>query len=286
MFTYASDNTFINRWFTISFLAFFLVTSPHVSRAGAKPQRIVSMNLCTDQMLLMLVAPERIVSISALSLDPHSSYMADAARGHNTNHGKSEEILPLQPDMVLASGFAARPAVELLRQLGHRVEVLPMADDIAGIRANISTIASLVGEEERGRELIAHMDARIARVQAQLSGPKEKAIFYQPRGYTGGRHTLQDEALRLAGWDNAAAEAGIEGYSSMGLEELLMVRPAQIFTSSYAPGTSSLAQRRLQHPVLRRLTSDRPMVDIDYRLWICDGPMIAAAIEALAAAHR
>lgn len=47
-----------------------------------------------------------------------------------------------------------------------------------------------------------------------------------------------------------------------------------------------MAQRQLQHPVLRQLTENRPMVEIDYRLWICDGPMIADAIEALAAAHR
>lgn len=262
-----------------------LLLLPAYSSAD-KPQRIVSMNLCSDQLLMLLVAPERIASISSLSLDPHSSYMADAAKSHHTNHGKSEEILPLNPDLVLASGYAARPAVELLRRLGHRVEMLPMSTDIMGIRENISTLALLVGEEEKGAKLIEQMDMKIARIQRQLHGPKEKAIFYQPRGYTSGKNTLQDEALRLAGWDNVAADVGISGYSSIGLEALLMAQPEQIFTSSYAPGTSSMAQRQLQHPVLKLLTSGRPMVEIDFRLWICDGPMIADAIEALAAAHK
>jgi iron complex transport system substrate-binding protein len=256
------------------------------AEAATKPQRIVSMNLCTDQLLLLLVPAERIVSVSALSLDPHSSYMANAAKEHHTNHGKSEEILPLRPDLVLASGYAARPAVELLRKLGHRVEMLPMANDIAGIRSNISKVASLVGEKEKGTKIIEHMDRRIAQVQEQLTGPRRKAIFYQPRGYTSGMNTLQDEALRLAGWENVAAKIGINGYSQIGLEQLLTAQPEQIFTSSYAPGTSSMAQRQLQHPVLRKLTRKRPMVEIDYRLWICDGPMIADAIEALAAAHK
>lgn len=268
------------------FLSVVLALLLASTEASAKPMRVASLNLCTDQLLLLLVPPERIVSISALALDRHSSFMADAAKGHRINHGKSEEILPLSPDLVLASGYAARPTVELLRRLGHRVEVLPMSTDIAGIRANISTVAALVGEEEKGRELLAEMDKRIARIQTQVTGAKEKAIFYQPRGYTSGKHTLQDEALRLAGWVNVAAEIGIEGYSSIGLEELLLSQPAQIFTSSYAPGTSSMAQRQLQHPVIGRLTAGRPMIEIDYRLWICDGPMIAAAIEALAAAHR
>lgn len=257
-----------------------------ISEAATKPQRIVSLNLCTDQLLLLLVPAERIVSISALSQDPNSSYMADAAQGHHANHGKSEEILPLNPDLVLASGFAARPAVELLRKLGHRVEMLPMANTIAGIHNNIMAVASLVGEEAKGIKIIEQMDKRIAQVQAQLTGPSNKAIFYQPRGYTSGNNTLQDEALRLAGWQNVAADMGINGYSQIGLEQLLMAQPEQIFTSSYAPGTSSMAQRQLQHPVLLQLTENRPMVEIDYRLWICDGPMIADAIEALAAAHR
>ncbi len=253
--------------------------------AIAKPQRIVSINLCTDQLLLMLVPAERIVSISALSLDPQSSYMSDVAVSHPTNHGKTEELLPLQPDLVLASGFAARPAVELMRKLGHRVEVLPMATDIAGIRENISTVASLVGEEEKGRQLIAQMDERIEHIKNQIAGPRKKAIFYQPRGYTSGKNTLQDEALRLAGWRNVAAEIGVKGYSAIGLEDLLLAQPDQIFTSTYAPNTSSMAQRQLQHPVIRRLTKDNPMIEVDYRLWICDGPMIADAIEALAAAR-
>jgi iron complex transport system substrate-binding protein len=257
-----------------------------ISEAATKPQRIVSMNLCTDQLLLLLVPAERIVSVSALSLDPNSSYMAEAAQGHNTNHGKSEEILPLKPDLVLASGYAARPAVELLRKLGHRVEMLPMANSIAGIRENISSVAALVGEEQKGAEIIEQMDRRVAQVQTQLAGIKKRAIFYQPRGYTSGSNTLQDEALRIAGWENVSANVGIEGYRQIGLEKLLLAQPEQIFTSSYAPGTSSMAQRKLQHPVLRRLTDNRPMVEIDYRLWICDGPMIAEAIEALAAAHR
>lgn len=277
-------NTFKTLFVAFTYILVLLLL-PAYSSAG-KPQRIVSINLCTDQLLLLLVPDERIVSISALSLDPHSSYMADAAKSHHTNHGKTEELLPLKPDLVIASGYAARPAVELLRRLGHRVEMLPMSTDIKGIRENISTLASLVGEEEKGAKLIAQMDNRISQVQSKLTGPREKAIFYQPRGYTSGKNTLQNEALRLAGWDNVAANVGIEGYSDIGLEDLLMAQPAQIFTSSYAPGTSSMAQRQLQHPVIKRLTATRPMVEIDYRLWICDGPMIADAIVALAAAHK
>jgi len=229
---------------TIAVLLYLTFIFPAVATA-AKPQRIVSVNLCSDQLLLMLVNPGRIASISALALDPHSSYMADAASGLHTNHGKSEELIPLKPDLVLASGFAARPAVELMRRLGYKVEVLPMATNITGIRHNIRRLAALVGEVEKGDQLIQQMDNRIAAVSNRLSSSRPKAIFYQPRGYTSGSDTLQDEALRLAGWRNVAADIGVSGYNSVDFEELLMSQPQQIFTSSYAPGTSSMAQRQL-----------------------------------------
>ncbi len=270
---------------TIYSILFVACIFPAVVSA-AKPQRIASINLCTDQLLLMLVTPDRIASISSLSLDPHSSYMATAASSHRINHGKSEELLPLKPDLILASSLAARPAVELMRHLGYKVEVLPLATDLDGIRKNIRQLALLVGEERRGEQLIRQMDKRITAVTSRLAATRPKAIFYQPRGYTSGSNTLQDEAMRLAGWSNVASEIGVSGYSSIGLEELLMAQPQQIFTSSYAPGTSSMAQRLLQHPVIHTLTRERPMVEISYRLWICDGPMIADAIEALASAHQ
>src|SRR5207302_173609 len=52
-----------------------------IGTAAAAPQRIVSMNLCTDQMALLLAGPERIVSISFLGADPAESSLAGLARG-------------------------------------------------------------------------------------------------------------------------------------------------------------------------------------------------------------
>ncbi len=44
--------------------------------AAAQPQRIASMNLCTDQMVLLLADKSRIVSVSFLGADPAESPLA------------------------------------------------------------------------------------------------------------------------------------------------------------------------------------------------------------------
>ena len=46
---------------------------------GRPPARVVSINLCTDQLALLLAAPGQLLSVSWLSQDPQSSMLAAAA---------------------------------------------------------------------------------------------------------------------------------------------------------------------------------------------------------------
>jgi iron complex transport system substrate-binding protein len=265
-------------------LFLLLLTLPAPGTEQPTPQRVVSTNLCTDQLLLLLAAPGQIASVSRLALEAESSFMAEAASRYPVNDAKVEQLLAMQPDLILGSAYAPHPATHLLRSLGYRLEYLPLASNIGEIRSNIRRVAGLLGNLARGERLIERMDLRLERVAAERN-PTPPALFYQPRGYTSGTETLQNEALRLAGWRNISAGLGIRGYGTIDLESLLLAEPAQIFTSAYAPGTASLAQRRMQHPALQRITANRPIIDIAYKYWICGGPMIADAVEALAEAH-
>ena len=274
------------------FCSLCLLLVSGATAAAAPPQRIASINLCTDQLLMALVAPERIVSLTLLSLDEHAAYRrADPARVH-INDALAEEIIPLRPDLILAGPFANRRTADLLRRLGYRVETFELADSFDQLRANLRRLAALVDASARGEALLAEMDVRIEAATADLAGtaaattPRHSAAVYLPRGYSSGDDSLQGEVLRAAGFTNAASRAGLRGYGNLSLEDLLHARPDLLVTSDYAPGTASLADRHLQHPVLRRITAQRPMVRLPYKLWICAGPWIAEAVEILAAARR
>ena len=67
-----------------------LKTAPKAQASPLKPKRIVSLNLCTDQLLLTLGLRSRIVSLTFLAADPSASAMAEAARGIATNRGRAE----------------------------------------------------------------------------------------------------------------------------------------------------------------------------------------------------
>lgn len=261
------------------FIMLWLITTPITGMA--QPSRVVSINLCTDQLLLMLADPGQITSISDLALKPDSSYMAEEAAGYPINHARAEELLVLNPDLILASDYSNPVLIHLLRKLGYRVETFPAATSIEHIRQGIRRMAALLEKPESGEKLITMMDRRLNLAIKKQPDKRPKAIFYQPNGYTSGSNTLQDTALTLAGWKNLAREQGIHGYGTIDLETLLLAGPDQLFSSAYTTGTYSLAQRRLTHPALNLVTQGRNIINIDYKYWICGGPMIADAVERL-----
>jgi iron complex transport system substrate-binding protein len=249
--------------------------------AAERPQRVVSVNLCSDQLLLMLADAEQVASVSHLAIEPLSSFVAERARDYPLNHARAEEVIALRPDLVLASAYGNPRLLTTLKSLGYRVERLPPAHDLAQIVHNIRQLASLLHQAERGETLIRTLQRRLVDTHDTPREERPGALFLQPRGYTSGRETLQDEALRLAGWRNLAAEQGIEGYAPVDLERLLRWQPQQIFTSTYDGSGNSLAERQLLHPALSHLLAGHPLEPIPYKYWICPGPMLAEAVDLL-----
>jgi iron complex transport system substrate-binding protein len=246
---------------------------------------VVSLNLCTDQWLLLLADPAQVAGVSHLAADPEHSYMAREAGRHPALYPRIEPILGRRPDLVLGASYTSPPLVGLLRRLGVRVELLPLGEDLDGIRAGVRRLAALLGRGARGESLLAEMDRRLAAIPPPEL-PRPRGLFIQPNGYSAGLGTLQDLSLRLAGWRNAAAEAGLEGYGPLTLETLVSLRPDRFIVSPFHDHTDSLAQRQLRHPALVATRGGRPFLELPYNLWICGGPMLAEAVERLAGARR
>src|SRR3978361_2239516 len=83
--------------------------------------RIVSMNVCTDQLLITLADPSQILGLSRYSRDAWQSFAAEKARQYPILSGGAEDVLVLRPDPVVASLFDKRSTRELLREKGLHV---------------------------------------------------------------------------------------------------------------------------------------------------------------------
>lgn len=234
------------------------------------PARVASLNLCTDELALLLAAPRQLVSVSRLAADRHETRLAPRAARLHRNRGTIESVAALRPDLVLTGGARTRHAAELARAIGARVLDIPPATNIAEVRANIRGVAAALGRARAGEALVASMDAALGPLPARQT----RALLLQGGGYTPPADGLAAAYLAHAGLAQARHPGG-----RVTLEALIARPPAVLVTSAYRAGQPSLHQAWLAHPALARLPARR--VTLDGRGWTCLGALAALDLPAL-----
>ncbi|NYZ14914.1 ABC transporter substrate-binding protein [Azospirillum sp. RWY-5-1] len=246
--------------------------------AFGEPRRVVSMNLCADQLLVLLADRPAILSLSPLSRDPVLSYVAPLVKDLPQNHGMAEEIYPLKPDLVLAGSHTARPTVAFLKSRGIPVLELSIPRDFNEIRDQLRRVADALGRTARGEELITAMDRLLDEVPAR-AGSRPLALAWQAGGFTAGTGTLTDAVFEAAGVENLAARSGLAGYGYIGLETVVAGRPDLLVSEHAMPGRPSLQQALLQHPALADGSGIGHRIDVPSALTACGGPFTAEAVR-------
>ncbi len=257
--------------------------SPCLMAHGAElqpPRRVVSINLCTDQIVADLVPKSRIAGLSRLAADPVLSAVADRVSGVKLLRGRAEEVLALQPDVVLTTAFSTPEVVALLKRLGVRVVVIDMASDLEGIRSAIARVAEAVGEEARGAQLIADFDRRIA-AAAPRSTHRPTALAYQINSLTSAPGGLMDAALKAAGFENIAADRPLGPAGRLPLETLICHPPDLVVLAHDPAKFRTVMADNLRHRAFQSLLKRRRHVHVPMPLWLCGTPAIAEAIEEL-----
>jgi iron complex transport system substrate-binding protein len=251
-----------------------------MTAAAAPPQRIVSLNFCTDQLLLALVPPERIASLTWYARADGDAAQRALAAGLPLNRGSAEEVLAAHPDLVLAGQFTTSTTRALLRRVGVPMLVVDAVQDWEGIRRTTREVAAAVGEPAQGEALIARMDEQLAAAAALRPAVPVRAI-----GWSGaaedvpGADTLFNTILVTAGAINLAARPA--GSSSFDLEAVLRVRPRLLLRGrSYGEGRA-VRSAVADHRVLRELPG-LEVIEYPEGAWACGVPAAAAAALDLA----
>lgn len=248
---------------------------------AAIPARIVSINLCTDELLLQLAAPEQIASVTWLVQDPELSSMAEAAAAFPANRGSAEEVMSFRPDLVLAGRYGAKTAVQMLRQLHLRVEVLDVPTSLEEAMAELGRFSQILGRQKTGQQLLAAMQQRLDETGPFPHEQRPLAVVFLPNGYTSGRGSLLQDLLDFAGLDNLALQKGYAQYLFLPLEVLLHGRPDLLIVDEMSR-VPSLAHELLQHPALRSRAGFTPArLQLPSRRWTCGMPEIAEVAASL-----
>lgn len=262
-----------------------LLGAPPSLEEGGKsaPLRVVSTNVCTDQLALLLARPGQLVSVSMLAADPRLSALHDRAAGLSTNTGRAEEVFLLHPDLVVAADYSLHALTRFLRDAGYRAEEFAFAATLDGIAGDLRRMGGLLGAEAEAEQLAGATEARLEALRRTACAARPTALVRGQNGVVQGAGTLTDSVLAAAGFDNMAAALGYQGMTPFPLE-LLLARPPDllILAEPWSGASASLADAAIDHPALA------PLRRLDTRAFAapgaltCAGPFTLDAAEALA----
>jgi iron complex transport system substrate-binding protein len=239
---------------------------------SAEHPAIVSLNPCTDAIPAEVADPAQLLAISHYSHDSRASSMdVRVARRFRATGGTVEEVLALDPDVVVAGAFLAPATRAAFERLGIRVETVGIASSAAESEAQVTELAALAGHPKRGAALNARIEGAMAR--ARWTGPKVSTLLWQEGGIVPGAATLISGLLENAGFASHSAARGLGQGAYLPLERVLADPPALVLAAG--------DERMLTHPVLRHLPRTR-YARLDGSLLYCGGPTIIRAAGRLA----
>jgi iron complex transport system substrate-binding protein len=255
---------------------------------SAVPQRVASLNLCADQLLLAL-APERVASLSPFARDPAMSYLAAEAARHPANGGHGETMIIDRPNLALTGPYDGRARRELLAAHGVEAMVLPPWRSLEDGKSAIAKVAARLGASARGDALNAEIDGALVMsrdiARETASGPRT-VLPLQTRGYTPGEASLTAELLRHMGLVPYQQTIGLKDGGFVRLEQLVANPPDYLLLSRESAQAFDQGSSLLIHPALARVVPQERRLVVPSPLLTCEGPSTPAAIAALASEVR
>jgi iron complex transport system substrate-binding protein len=206
---------------------------------SAKPQRIVSVTLGTDEILLDLVGPDRLVGVTYLASDATTSNIADRpelAQVPNVIEANPspEQIIALEPDLVFVATFTDTAVIQQLKDAGLPVFAVGFFSSIEAMQENILTIGELVGEPEKAQQMVDQMDAdlqAVAEAVAGAGGEKPTVLYLASSGWVAGSATTTDDIITRAGGINTATD--LVDWNQVSEEAIIEMDPDYVILSPY-----------------------------------------------------
>ncbi len=259
-------------------LLFLLAAVPALADS---PRRVVSFNLCADQLVVALANSDQIAALSPYAKDRHLSVVAEQARRFPTLDWSAESTVAIGPDLVLVGPNDRRETRRMLTDLHIPVVDVALVTDIAAARTQILTVAERLGHPERGETMVRALDAARARLAAVARPVARTALVVERGGYVEGPQSLVATLLAEAGLRlPAGAPSGYGGY--MSLEMLLVTRPDVLVLKDPPLQAEDQGALFFTHPAVTALYPPNRRIALPTRYTLCGGPALIEALDYLA----
>jgi iron complex transport system substrate-binding protein len=266
--------------------AFVFVFLWNCSAQAHEATHVISLNPCLDTILVSVADREQIAALSHYSLDPADSTIAEIASTLPHTYETAEEVMALDPDLVLTSRHSDLATRNALKRLSIRTELFNEPKTVADSFAQIRHIANLVGREERGEILISEIEDALRHSAPPEGAPVLDILVFQRNGFSTGGGTLFDQILAHTGFKNIASRYGLSGWGLIPLERVVADPPHVLLGGQTQENMPTWIDRIARHPALRRLEPDVKRVNFPNKLFNCGGPVLIQSSKVLADVRR
>jgi len=213
-------------------------------------QSIVSITPSLTEILFSLGVGDRLVGRDSNSTYPEEALAAQDLGGM-WDGIPVEDILALEPDLILAGEIYAAEAIQELRNLGLTVFWQANPDDFDGLYKNIEQIAVLTGTENKAETLVSFIQDRVSALDKTLEGAAETPlVFYEldasepASPFTTGSGTFISYTISKAKGQNLGDVLDGE-WAQISSEELVAQNPDYILLADalYGVTPESVAER-------------------------------------------
>ncbi len=251
------------------------------ARKTAAERKFISINLCTDQLLLALADPEQIMGLSPYARDKLRSGHAESATNFPVLSGTAEEVIVTRPDMVLSGRFGNRATREMIEAQNIPVAEFDFVRSVSESKEQIIRMGELAGHPDRAANLVARIDTSLAKAQKTAANRHLRVLPLQRRGWVAGSDTLMTSLLDTVGLINAGAEIAGKDGTIASLESIVALKPDAILASGQDSTAEDQGSAFVLHPALRNSLSRDRILILPEHLTICGGPSVADALDIL-----
>ena len=170
------------------------------------PQRIVSLGPINTENVFLLGAGDRLVANTSYCVHPAAA--KTKVKIGSVMLFNIEQILGLQPDLILATGLTTPQQVAQLAASGVRVVHFPQPASFAVICDQFLELGKILGLEARAREIIAQARRDVRAIQQRVEKFPPKKVFLQVGAdplFASVEDSFTNDFIVLAGGINIAA---------------------------------------------------------------------------------
>lgn len=251
--------------------------------------RVVSLAPNLTETLFAVGAGEQVVGVTMFCDYPEEALTRTQVGGFTSDTISIEQIIALDPDLVLATGGFQLETIQALEPLGIPVIALD-PNRLDTVMEMIQLVGQLTGHDDEAELVVADMEQRVAAVVDTAAGiPAEERLtvywqIWDEPLMSAGPSAFPGQLIELAGGSNVFGDSG-EFYPMVSAEEVVS-RDPQVIMGPNSHGdrlTIETFQQRPGWTEIEAVVNGRIHV-VDDNIISRAGPRLVDALEAIAQA--